>query len=228
MRMGAAQQTREHVMRTRTLLIFAAVALCAGMTASGLAAQTDSESDVRPRGATGLIVGLNVTSSYATVDGASLGDHTFAGRGREGGGGMHLTLGYNFTPAIGVLVHAGGVLLNDEDERVLGGVDLALRYSLPGHSEAVIPYLEIAVGGYALDDETSGVGSELNGGTVSAAAGLNYFLTRRFALNADFRYHVGTFSTAHIEGRSIADDAAMGFSTSRVNVGFNWFPMNSR
>ena len=214
-------------MRTRSLLIFATVA-CAVMSASGLAAQTHSENDVRPHGPSGLVVGLNLTSSYATVDGASFGDHTFTGRGREGGGGMHLTLGYNFTPAIGVLLHAGGVLLNDDDERVLGGVDLALRYSLPGHSEAVIPYLEIAVGGYALEDETSGVGSELNGGTVSVAAGLNYFLTRRFALNADFRYNVGTFSTARIEGQSIADDAAMGFNTSRVNVGFNWFPMSSR
>lgn len=214
-------------MRIRSFLIFATVA-CAVMTASGLAAQTHSENDVRPHGPSGLVVGLNLTSSYATVDGASFGDYTFTGRGREGGGGMHLTLGYNFTPAIGVLLHAGGVLLNDEDERVLGGVDLALRYSLPGHSEAVIPYLEIAVGGYALEDETSGVGSELNGGTVAVAAGLNYFLTRRFALNADFRYNVGTFSTAHIEGRSITDDDAMGFNTSRVNVGFNWFPMSSR
>ena len=209
------------------MLIFATVA-CAVMTVSGLAAQTHSENDVRPHGPTGLIVGLNITSSYATVDGASFGDHTFTDRGREGGGGMHLSLGYNFTPAIGVLLHAGGVLLNDDDERVLGGVDLALRYSLTGHSVAVIPYLEMAIGGYALEDDTSGVGSELNGGTVSVAAGLNYFLTRRFALNADFRYNVGTFTTARIEGRSITDDATMGFSTSRVNVGFNWFPMSSR
>lgn len=210
---------------TRSLLILVAVATT---TASALAAQTHSENDVRPHGPTGLIVGLNLTTSFATVDGASVGDHTFADRGREGGGGMHLTLGYNFTPAIGVLLHAGGVLLNDDDERVLGGIDLALRYSLTGRSEAVIPYLEIAVGGYALEDETSGIGSELNGGTVSVAAGLNYFLTRRFALNADFRYNVGSFTTASIEGQSIADDTTMGFSTNRVNVGFNWFPMSSR
>jgi hypothetical protein len=209
------------------LLRFATVA-CAVLTASGLAAQTHSENDVRPHGPTGLVVGLNLTSSYATVDGGSFGDHTFTDRGREGGGGMHLTLGYNFTPAIGVLLHAGGILLNDDDERVLGGVDLALRYSLTGHSEAVIPYLEMAVGGYALEDETSGVGSELSGGTVSVAAGLNYFLTRRFALNADFRYNVGTFTTARVEGQSITHDATIGLSTSRVNVGFNWFPRSSQ
>lgn len=214
-------------MRTRSMLIFAA-ATCAVMTASGLAAQTHSENNVRPHGPTGLVVGLNLTSSFATVDGASFGDHTFTDRGREAGGGMHLSLGYNFTPAIGVLLHAGGISLNDEDERVLGGVDLALRYSLRGQSEAVIPYLEMAVGGYALEDELAGVGSELSGGTLSVAAGLNYFLTRRFALNADVRYNLGTFTTARIEGRSITDDAAMGFSTSRVNVGFNWFPMRSR
>lgn len=212
-------------MRTRSL-IFAAAA-CAAMTASGIVAQTHSENDVRPHGPTGLVVGLNLTSSYATVDGGSFGDHTFTDRGREGGGGMHLSLGYNFTPAIGVLLHAGGILLNEEDERVLGGVDLALRYSLTGPSEAVIPYLEMAIGGHALEDE-AGVGSELNGGTLSVAAGLNYFFTRRFALNADFRYNMGTFTTALIEGRSITDDATMGFSTSRVNVGFNFFPMRSR
>lgn len=214
-------------MRTRSLLIFAAVA-CAVMTASGLAAQTHSENDVRPHGPAGLVVGLNLTGSFATVDGASFGDHTFTDRGREGGGGMHLSLGYNFTPTIGVLLHAGGIVLNDEDERVLGGVDLALRYSLTGPSEAVIPYLEMAIGGYALEDEAAGVGSQLNGGTLSVAAGLNYFLTRRYALNADFRYNMGIFTTARIEGRSITDDAGMGFSTSRVNVGFNWFPMRSR
>ena len=211
-------------MRTRSLLIFATVA-CAVMTASGLAAQTHSESDVRPHGPTGLIVGLNATGSFATVDGASFGEHTFTDRGREGGGGMHLSLGYNFTPAIGVLLHAGGIGLND-DERVLGGIDLALRYSLTGPSEAVIPYLEMGIGAYGLVDE-EGVGSELNGGTLSVAAGLNYFLTRRFALNADFRYNMGIFDTARIDDRTIADDAAMGFSTSRVNVGFNWFPMAS-
>lgn len=208
------------------MLIFAVVA-CAVMTSSGLAAQTHSENDVRPHGPTGLVVGLNLTGSFATVDGASFGDHTFTDRGREGGGGMHLTLGYNFTPAIGVLVHAGGVGLND-DERVLGGVDLALRYSLTGPSVAVIPYLEMAIGGYALEDELAGVGSELNGGTLSVAAGLNYFLTRRFALNADVRYSIGAFTTARIDDRSITDDAGMGFSTSRMNVGFNWFPTSSR
>ena len=213
------------LMTMRSLLISAALA-GALLGATGLSAQTHPTNvgDSRP---TGLILGLNATGSFVTVSGATLQEHTFAGRGREGGGGMNFTVGYAFTPAIGVLLHGGAVVLNEEQEqeRVLGGVELAVRHSFATTSRSLVPYMEMALGGFALEDGVEGGGSEFAGGSLSVAAGFNYFVTRRFALNADFRYNMGMFSTVSVNSRTITDDARMGFGSSRVNVGINWYPM---
>lgn len=210
-------------MTMRNLVIPAALAgaLLAG---TGLSAQ-HHPSGSGDRGPTGLILGVNFTGSFVTVDGANFEEHTFDDRGREGGGGMLLTLGYAFTPEIGVLLHGGGVVLNEEEERVLGGLELALRYSFANSGRSLVPYMEMALGGFALEDGSENDSSELAGGSLSVAGGFNYFVTRRVALNADFRHNMGMFPTVSVDSRKITDDARMGFSFSRVNVGFNWYPM---
>jgi len=210
-------------MTMRNLLISGAVA-AALLGATGLSAQTPPASS-GDRGPTGLILGVNATGSFVTVDGATIDGHTFDGRGREGGGGMQFTIGYAFTPGIGVLLHGGGVMLNEEQERVLGGVELALRYSFVNAPRSLVPYMEMALGGFALKDGVGNGRSELAGGSLSVAGGFNYFVTRRVALNADFRYNMGMFPTVSVDSRNITDDARMGFSSSRVNVGLNWYPM---
>ena len=210
-------------MTMRNLLISAALA-CALLAGTGLPAQ-QPPSDSGDRGRTGLILGVNFTGSFATVDGATFEEHTFDSHGREGGGGMFLTLGYAFTPAIGVLLHGGAVALNEEKERTLGGVELALRYSFASSGRSLVPYMEMGLGGFALEDSSENGSSELAGGSLSVAGGFNYFVTRRVALNADFRYYMGMFPTVSVDSRTITDDARMGFSSSRVNVGINLFPM---
>jgi hypothetical protein len=210
-------------MTMRSLLISAAAG--AGLlVAAGLSAQTPTPS-AEVRGPTGLILGANFTGSFVTVDGATVGGRTFDERGREGAGGMHFTVGYAVTPTIAVLLHAGGVLLNEEEERTLGGVELALRYSFANSGRSLVPYMEMALGGFALEDGVENGRSELAGGSLSVAGGFNYFVTRRVALNADFRYNMGMFPTVSVDSRKITDDARMGFSSTRVNVGFNWYPM---
>lgn len=210
-------------MTIRNLLICVALA-GALLGATGLSAQAHPANS-GDRGPTGLILGVNATGSFVTVDGATVGDHTFDGRGREGGGGMQFTIGYAFTPKIGVLLHGGGVVLNEEDERVLGGVELAVRYSIANSGRSLVPYMEMALGGFALVDDFENRRSELAGGSLSVAGGFNYFVTRRIALNADFRYNMGIFPTVSVDSRKITDDARMGFGSSRVNVGVNLYPM---
>jgi hypothetical protein len=210
-------------MTMRSLLISAATATGL-LVAAGLSAQTPPASS-GDRGPTGLILGVNATGSFATVDGATFEEHTFDSLGREGGGGMQLTIGYAFTPRIAVLLHGGAVMLNEEQERTLGGVELALRYSFANSGRSLVPYMEMAVGGFALQDGVGNGRSELAGGSLSVAGGFNFFVTRRVALNADFRYNMGIFPTASVDSRKITDDARMGFSSNRVNVGFNWYPM---
>jgi hypothetical protein len=210
-------------MTMRNLLISVALA-AALLGATGLSAQTHPASS-GDRGPTGLILGVNLTGSFVTVDGATFEEHTFDGRGREGGGGMHFTVGYAFTPGIGVLLHGGGVVLNEEEERMLGGVELALRYSFANSGRSLVPYMEMALGGFALEDSFENGSSELAGGSLSVAGGFNFFVTRRVALNTDFRYNMGMFPTVSVDSRKITDDARMGFGSSRVNVGFNWYPM---
>jgi hypothetical protein len=119
-------------------------------------------------------------------------------------------------------------VLNEEEERMLGGVELAVRHSFATTSRSLMPYLEMALGGFALEDGFEGGGAELAGGSLSVAGGFNFFVTRRVALNADFRYNMGMFTTVSLESRTIGDDARMRFGSSRVNVGFNWYPMAGR
>lgn len=214
-------------MMIRTFLNGIALA-CALVSTTALSAQLHPEDDGDRGSTTGLIVGVNFTGSFVTVGDAIVDEHSFDSRGQEGGGGMHFTLGYGLTPTIGVLLHGGAVMLGEDEERTIGGVDLAVRYSFAAPARPVVPYLEMAVGGSALDDGVDDGGSEFTGGSLSVATGLNVFVTRRLALNADFRYNMGMFATISHEGRSITDDARMGFSTSRVNVGFNWHPMAGR
>jgi hypothetical protein len=116
-------------------------------------------------------------------------------------------------------------MLNEEQERTLGGVELALRYSIANSGRSLVPYMEMALGGFALQDGIGNRRSELAGGSLSVAGGFNYFVTRQVALNADFRYNMGMFPTASVDSRKITDDARIGFGSSRVNVGFNWYPM---
>lgn len=207
----------------RNLLISVAFA-GALLGATKLVAQTHPDSSGY-RGPMGLILGVNVTGSFVTVDGATVGEHTFDGRGREGGGGMQFTVGYAFTPTIAVLLHGGGVVLNEEEDRILGGVELALRYSFANSGRSLVPYMEMGLGGFALEDSFESGSSELAGGSLSVAGGFNYFVSRRIALNADFRYNMGMFPTVSVDSRKITDDARMGFGSTRVNVGFNWYPM---
>jgi hypothetical protein len=210
-------------MTMRNLLISTVLA-GALLAATGLSAQPNPSSS-GDRGPTGLILGVNLTGSFVTVDGATFEEHTFDSRGREGGGGMHFTVGYAFAPGIGVLLHGGGVVLNEEEERMLGGVELAVRYSFASSSRSLVPYMEMALGGFALEEGFENGGAELAGGSLAVAGGFNFFVTRRVALNADFRYNMGMVTTVSLGSRTIADDARMGFGSSRVNVGFNWYPM---
>ena len=211
-------------MTIRSFLSSVALA-CALVASKGVSAQLRPGSAGEVGLPTGLIVGVNVTGSLVTVDEVTVDEHSFGGRGREGGGGMHFTLGYGFTPRIAVLLHGGGVMLSEDEERVIGGVDLAVRYSFAEPSHALVPYLEMAVGGGALEQDSGGRdGSELTGGSMSVAAGFNFFLTPRVALNTDFRYNTGLFTRISRGGHSIGDSAGLGFSTSRVNLGFNWYP----
>lgn len=207
--------------------------LTSALLAGALLAATELSAQPHPsssgdRGPTGLILGANVTGSFVTVEGATFGEHTFEDRGREGGGGMQVTIGYAFTPGIGLLLHGGGVKLNEEEDRIVGGVELALRYSFAHAPRSLIPYMEMALGGFALEDGFENGGAELAGGSLSVAGGFNLFLTQRIALNADFRYNMGMFTTVTLQNRTIADNARMGFSSSRVNIGLNWYPMAGR
>lgn len=210
-------------MTMRSLLISATLA--GGLlVAAELSAQAPASS-AEARGPAGLFLGASFTGSFVTVDGATLGGRTFDDRGREGGGGMHFTVGYAFSPAISVVVRGGGVLLNEEEERMLGGMELALRHGFVTTSRSLRPYLEMGLGGSALEHGTRARGTEFAGGSLSVAGGFDYFVTRQVALNADFGYTMGMFTTVSVDDRTIADDARLGFSSSRVNLGVSWYPM---
>jgi opacity protein-like surface antigen len=205
-------------MTTRSILVPAAIA-CA-LLATDLSAQHCCETKSMGRSATGLIVGANLTRSSVGVD-----DARFGRSKRESGPGMYFTLGYHFTPVVGVLLNAGGVVLNEAEDRVFGHGELALRFALPRPGWVLLPYLEIGFGGAALSDESEAESFELSGTGLTGTVGINYFISRRFALNADVRYNRGELTQLKVGRGRTSDIAGIGVDASRVNIGFNWYPM---
>jgi hypothetical protein len=205
-------------MTTRFILVPAAVA-CA-LLATDLPAQQCCEAEAPGRSATGLVVGASLARSSVSVD-----DTRFGRNARESGPGMHFTLCYHFTPVVGLLLHGGGVVLNESEERVFGHAELALRLALPRPGWALLPYVEIAVGGSALSDESEGESLELSGTGVTGTVGINYFVSRRCAVNADFRYNKSELTMMKVGRGPSSDIAGIPVDASRINIGFNWYPM---
>lgn len=205
-------------MTTRSILAPAAVA-CA-LLATNLPAQHSSEANAAGRSPAGLVVGVNLTRSSVEVD-----DTRFGRRARESGPGMDFTLGYHFTPVAALLVSGGGVVLDESEERVFGHAELGFRLALPRPAWALVPYVEIAVGGSALSDESEGESIELSGIGVTGTVGINYFVSRRFAINADFRYNTSELAMMKVGRGPTSDIAGIPVNASRINMGVNWYPM---
>ena len=203
-------------MKRRSTFVASLVALA---TASGIAsAQTTTE----PRSTTrGLHIGAALNGSSLELTDAEAADV-----GPESGSGFSLTAGYGFTPQIGLLLTVTGASMKS-GEYALGHADVAGRFSFANPDRAFVPYLELGFAGLGLvlddADQTSFSGSGFTG-----AAGLNFFLNPNLALDVNFRFTTGEFTSFTSGGETVTSDDGAGANTGRFNVGVSWFPGGGR
>ncbi len=169
----------------------------------------------------GLHLGAALNATSIKLDETSFSDDD-----RDSGLGANIYAGYNFTKNLGLLLSATAALVNTDDteDYTVAHLDLLGRVSFPGRS-ALVPYLELGVArlgvGYTPDGEDE---VELEGTGITVGGGLNYFFTRRAALDLGFRYTMGEFGSAQIRDRDIETGDGVGFNTARLNLGIAFYP----
>jgi opacity protein-like surface antigen len=200
-------------MRHTTVRPLLAVAL-ASMTFAG-AANAQGIPDIR-----GFHLGAAVNATSIKLDETAFSDDQ-----RENGYGANIYAGYNFTKNLGLLLSLTAANINDSDTEdfSVAHIDLAGRASFPGRS-ALVPYLEVGVAAVGAEYTVQGEEVELEGTGISLGGGLNYFFTRRVALDLGFRFTAGEFGTAKIANREVETGDGVGFNTTRLNLGLAFYP----
>ncbi len=200
-------------MRSTSIRVSIATILLSASAAIPAAAQTIA--DVR-----GPHLGAAINATSIKFDETAFSDDQ-----RENGYGVTLYAGYNFTRNLGLTLGVTGANINDSgtEDFSLAHVDLAGRFSFPGRS-ALVPYLEVALVGVGAEYDAEGERVKFEGGGVGLGGGFNYFFARRAALDANFRYTGGEFSKVKIAGREVEIGDGVGFNTTRLNIGFAFYP----
>lgn len=189
-------------------------------TATALLGATTGASAQDRSSTRGLLLGLHLGAAAVQLDEEGAG-------GAENGGGLGLTLGYGFTDHFALLLRADGASINYEDDVEegsygLGNVDLGGRYSFGSAAAALRPYAELGVSATALVDEIEDEEITFSGGAVFLGGGLEYFFSRRVALDAGLVIGKGKLTTVEFGGTSTDDFEDLDFTTSRLNVGVSF------
>jgi hypothetical protein len=208
-----------HVLLRSSLALAAALAAATPALAQNAARSTTSK----------LFVGL--AANGATVRAKDLDSKT------ETGGGLSGQLGYGFTPHFAIVADfAGSSMSPSEGDRYgMGHFDLSARYSFANSRSAFVPYLEAGFGGRALsqsdvtmDDGQGGTATGdlmVSGTAFTFGAGMHYFVAPAWALAANFKASTGQFDTVKFQDVSVSGQGMDAFTT-RLSLGFTWFPMS--
>jgi len=145
------------------------------------------------------------------------------------GGGLGLELAYGFSSGLSLFLDvAGGGLDSEdaEDDAIDSTVqlDLGARMNFGGGRRALVPFLEAAVSGIALQGE-SDTDEEViySGPGVTIGGGVQYFISRTLSLNAGVRLTNGALTTVEIDGDDEEVDDQH-YTSSRVILGATWHP----
>ncbi len=176
----------------------------------------------------GVFLGAGLTGTSLTIEGDEFDDEDFT----ENGGGLSLQIGYGFNQLFSLLVGVTGSVIQPEDggDFVLGHLDLLGRFSFPGTTRRVVPYVEVGVTGLgAAEDESEdefGEGDSevtFTGGGLTLGGGVNFYLAPSVALGAGVRFTAGQFDTIKIDNVSVSD-LNIDTNSGRLILGVTWFP----
>lgn len=186
------------------------------VVASASSAEAQRTADVR---------GLHLGAAFSATS-IKLDETEFSDDDRDGGIGLNLQAGYNFTRNLGVLLSIAGATVDadDADSYGVAHIDLLGRASFPGRS-ALVPYVELGISGIGASYEPELADKvELTGGGVTIGGGINYFFSRRAAFDLGLRFTGGEIDNAEIAGREIDVPDDLGFRTTRLNIGIAFYP----
>ena len=183
------------------------------------AAATTAQAQVIPD-TRGLHIGAAANATSIKIDETEFSDDE-----RENGYGAHLYAGYNFTKNLGLLLSLTAATINDNltEDFGVAHIDLMGRASFPGRS-ALVPYLELGLSAVGAGYDAEGGEVDLSGGGLGLGAGINFFFSRKAALDLGFRYTAGEFGTAKINDREVDSGDGVGFNTTRINLGIAFYP----
>ena len=184
-----------------------------------LAAQSPVASSTR-----GFFLGAHLNASSVSID-----EDEFETE-EESGGGFGLQLGYGFTSRLALFIE--GTAAEIETDVALAHVDLGLRYAFTNPTRRWVPSLEVALTGRAIAENDADVEGEtadvsLTGGGVTLGAGLQYYLTPKWAIGAAVKWTGGEFSDFTVDNVTIGD-LDIDATSTRLNFGVTWYPMGGR
>jgi opacity protein-like surface antigen len=192
----------------RTLAL--AAALASSLSTAAAAQSTAPEARSKT---SGLHLGLYLNGSAMRVEDT---DETESGRGL----GFHA--GYGITPNASLFMRVDAASMEDAGY-ALAHADLGLRLSLGGSGSALRPFVQGAYSGRAVASENSDV--QLRGGAFTGGAGLEYFVSRKVAIEGGLSISLGKFSEARNGGDwQELGDGGIKATSGRFDLGVSWHP----
>ena len=158
-----------------------------------------------------------VASASLASTGVSFDDENIR---NESGFGLHLDLGYNFNPRVGLFVGLGGFALEDENE-TLGYVDIGPRF-YPISSRGLQPYIDLAFTGSAFASDEDGIETTISGVGFSGGGGIHWFVGRNVGLNLGIMMTRVNYDKVTSEGVSV-DGLDFKAWNSRIKAGVAFY-----
>lgn len=117
------------------------------------------------------------------------------------GGGLALTVGYDFNPVFGLQVEMAGngfSSLAPNLDASTGSLALLMQYRfLPGHMTR--PYLRAGLAGYSLHFKDTSGDVSVSGGSVPLGAGVQFVVARHVALGLDVTHQIVAYDKVNVE-----------------------------
>ncbi len=177
----------------------------------------------------GWFVGFHLGSASIEAEEIFPTDDTYSG----GGAGLHF--GYGFTPKFALAFDLTGSGVDVEGEDVaMAHFDIMARYAFTSPTRRVVPFLEAGFSGRAIGQENAMIEEggptgdlTISGGGFTFGAGIQYYMTPRWALGAGFKTTNGEFSRIQLDNVSV-DGFELDGTTTRFNIGITWYAKGGR
>jgi hypothetical protein len=181
---------RLHRVSGKAILISYIAVILVGAVLSSRASAEAVEDDK------GFYLGLKFSGSSLHIEDCS-DDEFFI---KDGGGGLHLDIGYRFNPTFMLELSIGGAEHETSDQAIdarFESVQL-LGYYRFSPQNAFRPYLKGGFSGNSLDIDVGSAGWEVSGGGVVLGGGFRYFFSPHFSLGLDLAHSIIQYDNAEI------------------------------